>query len=58
MFHPRAGRREAEFTSVEPFRAFVCTWNVNGKVPSESLDPMLTGGMRGWDALPDLWVIG
>jgi inositol polyphosphate 5-phosphatase INPP5B/F len=51
-------RREAEFTVVQPFRTFVCTWNVNGKVPTESFDPWLTGGMRGWDVLPDLWVVG
>ena len=50
--------REAEYTRVQPLRSFVCTWNVNGKIPSESIDGWLTAGLRGADALPDLYVIG
>lgn len=49
---------EAEYTRVRPLRSFVCTWNVNGKIPAESIDGWLTAGLRGADALPDLYVVG
>jgi len=51
-------KREAEYTRVRPLRSFVCTWNVNGKIPAESIDGWLTAGLRGADALPDLYVVG
>jgi len=36
----------------------VCSWNVNGRLASEPLDSWLTAGLKGVDALPDLYVIG
>lgn len=58
--------REPEFTEYRALRLFVGTWNVNGKMPKESLSAWLTDGVgadgSGSDSgaadLPDVYVVG
>lgn len=53
--------REAEYTEYRALRLFVGTWNVNGKMPKESLSSWLTAGAEadgGAADLPDIYVVG
>jgi hypothetical protein len=56
--------REPEFTEYRALRLFVGTWNVNGKMPKESISAWLTDGLGsdgGTDSaadLPDIYVVG
>ena len=55
---------EAEYTEYRALRLFVGTWNVNGKMPRESLAPWLLDGASEGGAggapvdLPDIYVVG
>ena len=52
--------REKDFTDYQDLRFFVGTWNVNGKLATESLQPWFSSFMEDQDPLklPDLLVLG